>query len=976
MYSLWERIKTGVAEIVRTRIFIVIIVFCILFSILVGRLFSLQIIHGEEYLNNYKLQIQKTRTIQANRGNIYDRNGLLLAYNDLAYSITIEDNSEYTGSEKNKELNKEIGRIIDIVESNGDSVISNFNIVLDSNNEYQYAMDNETLRLRFIADVFGEATIDKLSDEQCNMTAQELIDYLCEDETNGYGIAQNEMERSEILKYVNIRYAISLNRFQKYIPATVAEDVSDETVADIMEHMDELPGVDVTEKSLRRYTDSKYFANIIGYTGQISQDEYDALDKDEQENYSLTDTVGKAGLEKVMDEYLQGEKGEVKLYVNSVGKVIETVEDKEPTAGNNLYLTIDAELQKAAYDILEQELAGILLAKMADVLDYDRSTSTDAANVVVASGDAYYSFIGNDILDMQHFSDGNAGSTEKTVYATFSAYKEQVIHDLTEIMENENALAYRDMPRETQAYLSFIVTDLLTNSRGVIVKEAIDTGDSTYLQWRNEETININAYLNYAISQNWIDSSKLQEYVSTDEKYSSAGELYSGLVAYVTDALSNSTTFDKLIYQYMIKAGSITGTQMCLMLYEQGVLAFDEEQYNGLASGGIGAYDFLRSKIQNLEITPGQLGLEPCTGSVVITDPNSGEVLACVSYPGYDNNRLANSMDSSYYNKLLTNSARPFYNNATQEKTAPGSTYKPLSAIAGLTEGVIDFNTTVYCDGTFKKVTPNINCWVYPSNHGTQDVVSAITNSCNVFFNEVGYRLGLEETNTMQSVDGTDSESKSFYSSELGLNRLRKYATMFGLNETSGLEISESEPQISDDSSVPSAMGQGTNNYTTSQLARYISAVANKGSVYKLTLLDRVEKVDGTLVKNFQSKKINTIDEVSGDTWDAVHSGMRGVILNNSRLFSKINDSGVSLYGKTGTAQQSTTHADHGLFVGFASSNNNPEIAFAIRIANGYSSTFAAEVGGGVIEYYYNITDASELINGSASTVSTTSHGD
>ena len=147
-------------------------------------------------------------------------------------------------------MNKEIGQIIEIVESNGDSVISNFNVVLDSNNEYQYAMDNETLRLRFIADVFGESTIDKLTDEQCNMSAKDLIDYLCEDETNGYGINQDEMERSEVLKYVNIRYAISLNRFQKYIPATVAEDVSNETVADIMEHMDELPGVDVAEKSL------------------------------------------------------------------------------------------------------------------------------------------------------------------------------------------------------------------------------------------------------------------------------------------------------------------------------------------------------------------------------------------------------------------------------------------------------------------------------------------------------------------------------------------------------------------------------------------------------------------------------------------------------------------------------------------------------------------------------------------------------
>ena len=120
------------------------------------------------------------------------------------------------------------------------------------------------------------------------------------------------------------------------------------------------------KESLRKYTDSKYFANIIGYTGQISQEEYNALSDEEKEQYDLTDTVGKSGLEQVLDSTLQGEKGEVKLYVNSVGRVTETVGETEPKAGDNVYLTIDADLQKAAYDILEQEIAGILLAKNAE----------------------------------------------------------------------------------------------------------------------------------------------------------------------------------------------------------------------------------------------------------------------------------------------------------------------------------------------------------------------------------------------------------------------------------------------------------------------------------------------------------------------------------------------------------------------------------------------------------------------------------
>ncbi len=961
MFSIWERIKSGIYELFQRRAVVSIIIFCVMFSILVGRLFQLQIVNGQSYLEDYTIQIQKTRTIQGTRGNIYDRNGNLLAYNELAYSVTIEDNGVYnTTAEKNEALNEEITRIIEIVEGNGDSVISDFSIVLDANNEYQFSMTDETQRLRFVADVFGESYIDSLDDEQRNMSATEIIDYLCTDETYGYGIDQDALDRSQVLKMVNIRYAIGLNSFQKYIPTTVAEDVSDETVAEIMEHLNELQGVDIAEESLRRYTDSKYFANLIGYTGQISQEEYNALGEEEKEQYDLTDTVGKSGLEQVLDSTLQGDKGEVKLYVNSVGRVIDTVGETEPKAGNDVYLTIDANLQKAAYDILEQELAGILLSRMQDILDYDRTQSEDAADVIVASGDAYNAFIDNDIVDMSHFSAEGAGAAEQSVYGKFAPYKEQVLSQLTSIMQDGNASAYRDMSREWQAYLSHVVNEVLTGENGVIMSDAIDTDDETYQQWRNEETINIYTYLNYAISQNWVDASKLQAYLSSEGNYSDSSEVYSAMISYVTDRLSSSTDFDKLIYQYMIKAGTVTGRELCMILYEQGVLPMDETQYNNLASGATGAYDFLRSKIQSLEITPGQLGLEPCRGSVVITDTDSGDVLACVSYPGYDNNRLANTMDSEYYNELNTSTSQPFYNSATQETTAPGSTYKPLVAVAGLTEGAIDTSTTVYCDGNFDVISPEVHCWVYPAGHGTMNVVSGITNSCNEFFNNIGYQLGMQ-------TDGT-------YSSEYGLERLAKYAELFGLNETSGLEIPEMDPKVSDEDSVRSAMGQGTNNYTTSQLARYITAVANKGTLYELTLLDRVENVDGEVVEEFQKGEARTIEGVSSSTWDAVHAGMEGVVQNSS-VFTAINASSMSVSGKTGTAQQSTTHADHGLFVGFAPSDN-PEIAMAIRIANGYSSTYASEVGSNIFQYYYQITDSAQLITGQAAEITVNTSGD
>ena len=126
---------------------------------------------------------------------------------------------------------------------------------------------------------------------------------------------------------------------------------------------------------------------------------------------------------------------------------------------------------------------------------------------------------------------------------------------------------------------------------------------------------------------------------------------------------------------------------------------------------------------------------------------------------------------------------------------------------------------------------------------------------------------------------------------------------------------------------------------------------------------------------NLETEVKNKVTDVSSTTWQAVHEGMRAVVTSEHKdIFTKLNASGVQLSGKTGTAQQSQTHPDHGLFVGFAPSDS-PQIAFAIRIANGYSSTFAAEVGNNVMEYYYKVTPENELITGEASNIGTGSNG-
>ena len=304
-------------------------------------------------------------------------------------------------------------------------------------------------------------------------------------------------------------------------------------------------------------------------------------------------------------------------------------------------------------------------------------------------------------------------------------------------------------------------------------------------------------------------------------------------------------------------------------------------------------------------------------------------------------------MDSDYYTQLVTGLSRPFYNNATQETTAPGSTYKMLTSVAALTEGTIKGDTYLSCGGDFPLVTPSPRCWSYPNGHGGINVVDALNYSCNVFYYNVGFMFG-------QDKDGN-------YDSSRGIEVLRKYAEEFGFGETTGLEIPETEPNISDTDSVLSAIGQGTNNYTVSQLNRYVSTVANRGTVYKLTLLDRTTDANGKIIKNYEPTIVNEMDDVSDDTWDLIHSGMIAMIQSTSSFYGI----GIDVAGKTGTAQQSAIHPDHAVFVGFAPAES-PEMAVAVRIANGYTSAYAAEIGGDVIRANFELADESELITGQA----------
>ena len=478
-------------------------------------------------------------------------------------------------------------------------------------------------------------------------------------------------------------------------------------------------------------------------------------------------------------------------------------------------------------------------------------------------------------------------------------------------------------------------------SDGILDSNKVDREDETYIAWTTDEVISLYEYLHYAIASNWVDVSKL----SIDNQYADSEEIYNQIINYIFNEIEIDSDFLVKLYKYMLSADMITGTQVCNILLEQEVVTLDDEELSLWNNAGETAYTFMINRITNLDITPAQLALDPCTGSMVITDVNTGDVLALVSYPGYDNNKMANGVDATYYASLRNDNSNPLYNYATQQRTAPGSTFKMVSATAGLMEGVITTDSTISCLGLYDKISPSARCWIYPSSHGALNVSGGIRNSCNYFFYEVGYRLGL--------VDDT-------YNSDVGLATLKKYADLYGLTETSGIEISESEPSVSAQDAVRSAIGQGSNSYTTVGLARYVTTVANSGTCYNLTLIDKTTDSNGNLLEEYSATVRNTIDMPSS-YWNAIHTGMRQVVQDKSYY----SDLSVAVAGKTGTAQESSSRPNHALFVCYAP-YESPEIAIATRVAYGYTSSYAAQITKEAIEYYFGLSDEDEISDGEA----------
>lgn len=341
-------------------------------------------------------------------------------------------------------------------------------------------------------------------------------------------------------------------------------------------------------------------------------------------------------------------------------------------------------------------------------------------------------------------------------------------------------------------------------------------------------------------------------------------------------------------------------------------------------------------------------------GAVVVMNIKSGEVLALASYPDYEPQLFVKGISTEKYNEYVNSTEKPLFNRAISGAYAPGSTFKMVTAIAGLETNKITPTEKINDIGVYPRGHHPV-CWYYTSfhsGHGYLNVSEAIKHSCNYFFYELGYRMGIDT--------------------------LSKYASYFGLGRKTGIELQgeavgdlatrekvekqNKEWYLAD--TLSAAIGQSYNNFTPVQMAKYISMLVNGGNPIDVSIVKNIINIDGQEVSKqeineFVNKKLNLQDEkvenlnMKKENIKAVLEGMRGVTSESGgTAYSTFKNFEIEVGGKTGSAQ--TGNGTNGWFVGFAPFDD-PEIAVVVLVENGGHGGYTAEVAKKIIAEYFGM---------------------
>lgn len=905
-----DTFKERLSELMKNRLFVLLVIVAAIFAVLVCRLFYMQIVNGEEASAGITSSVTREVSMPAARGNIYDRYGRPLAVNEAAFSIEIDDSIAVDYEDKNEQVVK----LYEKMKENGYTVTDNLPISRDTEPKFTISgdeleewktdigLDKKQMRydaartLEYLYDSYGlDGTVDEnkkreivslginISDknimimnlimtiesnggeivdelpvsedrpytfiienekeiqrwkkdvsmdgEELDYTAEESMEYLID----LFGIPQN-MSPAMQRKLAAVRYSLYLQRFKKYQPVTVAREINDKIIAEVKENLDIFPGVSVETESMRKYEEGDKFSNILGYIRQISDEE---LKEYEQYGYDSGDIVGKTGIEKVMELELNGKDGKMLVEVDNMGRKISTLETEAPVSGNDVFLTIDKDLQIAAYNYLEDALAEAIITRLTSELEKD---------------------------------------VPVTLKQLFTSMIESGSISVSSIMKAE------------EGYQLTLKNLILSYNKDIDISD------------------------------------------------------------------SEQKTAAKQVLTKAVEDGTLSYTTMIFVMLEQGIITADDNYRARIVSGELSPLEIIIDKLRTGDLTPAETNLNPCSGSVVVSDVNSGKTLALVTYPSYDNNELVNTFNNEYYNKLLEDPSTPLVNRPLMQKKAPGSTLKMVTAVAALETGIITPEQTIKDEGLFTKAgTPYARCMIYSlsgSTHGYVNVSHALEVSCNYFFYDVSYMLGGE----------TDDPT-----SLKGITILDEYYDAFGLNSPTGMEIGENPPSMASPSykeeimkwqnpeatpsqtrwtsgdTIRAAIGQSVNSFSAASMNKYIATLANGGTRYKMHLIDKVKSADGSVTQQTE-EVVENIMEIDRENLDAVYEGMRLVTQGSKGTLRNVfKDFPIDVAAKSGTAEENKNNSSHSWFVGFAP-YDNPQIAVTVMIPFGDVSGSPAAV--------------------------------
>ena len=831
-----------------SRFIILSLILLVMMGALIYKLFDVTIAQGASYSEEADSLSTREIITKGKRGTIYDRNGLVLAYDETCFNVEFLRNANNRTSYYSAVYTEALIKAINIIEEGGSSVIDTSYICMNENGEiyYDFGVTSETFiksRYKNFCNVMGFSMKDP-DDMSTWISAEDAYLKLRKE-----WYIPEELSFEDARKIISIRQEVLLNNYRAYMPITIAYDVSLDVVAKIEMLSDELPGLQTSQSTIRVYPYGETAAHIVGYCQKMSAENAEEL---LAKGYSYDDYIGVSGIEATMEDYLTGatteHQGHINIEVNSNGAIISELDSTPASDGNNVTLTVDLPMQivteRALYDII------------------------------------------------------------------------QFIHE--------------------------------------------------------------------------------KELAKVDED-------------------------------------------------------------------GDGVYDGEYEKYDTINLAE--------TGAIIVMDVNNGQVLAMASYPGYDPNWFIQglSKELSYYlygspdeDNDYADRTTPTRNKAISMKLAPGSIFKMCTGLAGLMEGVVGLEETIddespyiYIDEeTGKEVDTHARCWTsYPANHSAQDIVKALTNSCNYYFYEVSYRMGIDKLVSWADKLGLSSKSgieltgetvgiiggqSAMYDNSRPYNQqdtslpllvyrslcrlLRSYQNMRGveLDEEAISQCAQELMVLQDgtlkgkganvrqllskylgipdgisraqrwDSEITSlltelqwkasytirtAMGQGIMLITPIAAARYVSTIANGGTVYDAHIVKSVSSPDGELLMETEPTVFNYID-APDSYWEALRQGMKGVVSPEDHgtagtAFSKeYADLGYLelTSGKTGSAQVGGVTIDvqnTSWFVAFAP-NTDPDIAIVVCVPNGLSGSSSAGAVEDILTYYFTKinTQASESLAG------------